>query len=277
MRTLETKETKNLTKPVLRSLLAMVCFVGAQQLLGIIYEMFLLGTLGDLPGEYLKMIYTMGTLLITLVAAFPLFCAVMRVKPKDLQLLFQRKKNCADFYGAGQYLILSLGIASLPVLIQAFLIVNGQLDASTLSISTGMEFLTLIIQFMIVMPVVEEMMFRGVILNRFRCYGATVAVVASTLIFAFGHLNLVNTLVSLPMGFILGYVALRTGNIWLPLMIHVVTNLFGSLVAPSALGSGVSPAFYSITVFSLIAVLAAIVLVIVKRGKLFSVPKDVSC
>lgn len=265
------KETKKFPNLLLQALLAMACFLGAQYLLGIAYEMLLLGALGNLPGDRLVAIYTAGTLLITLMGAFPLFCAIMRVKPRDLQTLFQRQEPRTAMREAGQYLAVSLGATSLPVLLQAIFILRDRLDASTLSGSSGVGLLMSAAQFVVVMPVVEEMMFRGVILRHFRRRSAATAVVSSALLFSLGHLNLANALISLPIGFVLGYAALRTGSIRLPLALHMAVNLYGNLLVPNILAHGGLLAAYCILGFALVAVIAAILIVVTTRGRLFAI------
>lgn len=71
----------------------------------------------------------------------------------------------------------------------------------------------------------EEFMFR-----RFYCaylapYGHTFAILVSAYLFAIFHWNLAQALYALPFGILTGYLYLKTGNIALPFLIHLLDNV----------------------------------------------------
>ena len=78
----------------------------------------------------------------------------------------------------------------------------------------------------IIPPLVEEFIFRGVILSRFQKYGNGFAIFASAIIFALFHGNIMQLIFAFICGIVLGFIAVRTKNIFIPIIIHAVNNSF---------------------------------------------------
>ena len=77
----------------------------------------------------------------------------------------------------------------------------------------------------LLVPLVEELLFRGVITNALLRYGPLIGVVSSTLIFALAHgINIVLA-VALVFGLISAELFRRSGSIWPGVIAHVVNNL----------------------------------------------------
>ncbi|MDR2931967.1 MAG: CPBP family intramembrane metalloprotease [Oscillospiraceae bacterium] len=70
----------------------------------------------------------------------------------------------------------------------------------------------------------EEMMFRGVIMQSLRRFGDGFALVVSSILFAMAHGNLVQGPNTLIMGLVMGYMVLRTGSLWTGIIIHFINN-----------------------------------------------------
>ena len=78
----------------------------------------------------------------------------------------------------------------------------------------------------LVAPVVEELLFRGLLLPALqRWVGHTVSIVLSALFFAAGHIDLFVFLPMLAMGLVMGYLYDRTRSIAAPLTMHITYNL----------------------------------------------------
>ncbi|MFV0483501.1 MAG: lysostaphin resistance A-like protein [Bacteroidales bacterium] len=74
-------------------------------------------------------------------------------------------------------------------------------------------------------PVVEELIFRGVIMRGLlRKYSPFFAIVFSALLFAAYHLNPWQFSVALYLGLFLGWLRYKTRNIWLPIAAHALNN-----------------------------------------------------
>lgn len=77
----------------------------------------------------------------------------------------------------------------------------------------------------LLVPLVEELLFRGVITNALLRYGPLIGVVGSTLIFALAHgLNVVFP-VALVFGLISAELLRRSGSVWPGVIAHVINNL----------------------------------------------------
>lgn len=72
--------------------------------------------------------------------------------------------------------------------------------------------------------IVEELIFRGVILNGFRQYGKIKAIVFSALLFALIHGSIDQTLYPFLFGLLLGIIAVKTNSIIPGMIIHFVNN-----------------------------------------------------
>jgi membrane protease YdiL (CAAX protease family) len=78
----------------------------------------------------------------------------------------------------------------------------------------------------VVAPIVEELIFRGLILKGFRRnYNPLKAVFMSALLFALFHLNLWQFPATFVLGLLLGWIMIRTNNILLAIIGHSINNL----------------------------------------------------
>lgn len=82
----------------------------------------------------------------------------------------------------------------------------------------------------LIMPVIEEIFFRGVIFHTARQKrGNLYAVLISSFLFAIGHFNGVQFISGIFMGLIIGYAIVLTGNVYIGVVIHVANNSFSYL------------------------------------------------
>ncbi len=81
-------------------------------------------------------------------------------------------------------------------------------------------------------PACEELLFRGVILGGLlqKSTRWLLPVLFQALLFALVHLNPWQFAYALPMGVLLGWLRVRTGSVWPPLLLHTANNLAAVLV-----------------------------------------------
>lgn len=84
-------------------------------------------------------------------------------------------------------------------------------------------------------PVVEEFLFRKVIVDRLRPFGERAAVLASALMFGLFHGNVYQFFYAFSVGIILGLAYVRSGRLGFPILLHMLMNGLGSLVATGVL------------------------------------------
>lgn len=104
------------------------------------------------------------------------------------------------------------------------------------SIDSG-PFLWVFLSICVVGPILEEIMFRGLLFKSleraFRSPAA--AIIISGLLFGLWHGSLVQGVYTAMMGIVLAYVYHKTRNLWFPILIHMLNNL-STLPIPGAQG-----------------------------------------
>ena len=81
----------------------------------------------------------------------------------------------------------------------------------------------------IIGPVVEELIFRKLIIDRLSRFGDLTAVIVSSLAFGLFHGNFYQFFYALGLGLILGYIYTKTRNILYPVLMHMLINFTGSV------------------------------------------------
>lgn len=98
--------------------------------------------------------------------------------------------------------------------------------------------LSLLIFMVFIAPVMEEFLFRGVLLSRLRGYGDGFAVCTGGIFFGLFHMNLAQFLYAFLLGCLFSYLTLRTGTIRLTILLHSAVNFTGSVLPVIALKGG---------------------------------------
>jgi len=80
-------------------------------------------------------------------------------------------------------------------------------------------------------PIIEELIFRKLMIDRLGRFGDTLAIIVSAVSFGLFHGNLSQLFYATTLGFILGYIYVKTGNVWYTTALHMLVNFFGSFVA----------------------------------------------
>ncbi len=84
----------------------------------------------------------------------------------------------------------------------------------------------------IVIPLAEELMFRGVLYKRYREQSSFfMAALYSTILFSMSHTNTTQFLYTLLLGFFLAYVYEKFGSFLAPVLLHIVANLVSVILA----------------------------------------------
>lgn len=87
-------------------------------------------------------------------------------------------------------------------------------------------------------PIVEELVFRKVLLGRLRAYGDVIAILVSGLCFGLYHGNIAQFLYASALGFIFAYVVIRTGDIRYTIALHICINVLGTGILPQIVKMG---------------------------------------
>ena len=85
-------------------------------------------------------------------------------------------------------------------------------------------------------PIEEELTFRGVILSSAkRALPFWAANLFQAILFGLFHMNLIQGIYAFFIGICLGYVCERGGSIWLSIFLHILFNLWGTVLSTSSL------------------------------------------
>lgn len=83
----------------------------------------------------------------------------------------------------------------------------------------------------LIAPVIEEFLFRKLLIDRVVKYGEGLAVLLSGLMFGLFHGNLNQFFYAFFIGMMLAFIYVKTGNIWYTVVMHMIINFFGSVVS----------------------------------------------
>lgn len=112
-------------------------------------------------------------------------------------------------------------------------------------------------------PIMEEYVFRKVLLNKVKRFGDLPAIMITAVAFGLTHLNLSQFIYGTTLGILFAYIALRTNTIRYTIIIHIMINLIGSVIAPFSLGNRSAEAVLSLWV--IVSIIVGIV--IFKRNR----------
>ena len=114
------------------------------------------------------------------------------------------------------------------------------------------------ILFLVVLaPLMEETVFRRLFIDRVRPYGEKLAVVTSALAFGLFHGNFAQFFYAFGLGLVFGYVYVRTGRLRYSLLLHMLINFVGGVLAAEIVELGTEAPAY----MAYLAVMAALSLV----------------
>jgi len=197
---------------------------------------------------------------VELVIGLPIVCFILKTIPKQ-----EAEKKEAKAFSLLYLIVFALvgvGLSDLLAIIVRLIVAAfaGQIlvdNASSLMQTSGM--IPVILLGVIVSPIIEEVIFRGMVFKKVEPFGSKFAIIFTTIMFAFIHGSYDQIIYVLPLGLILGYVRSRTGSVKHTIVMHIIFN---------ALGIGLSycpdMAVGAVTVF---VVIFAIVMLIIWLSK----------
>ncbi len=138
------------------------------------------------------------------------------------------------------YLFFGVALVSAAAYVNAFIVDlfdYADFSAEVLwgrELSSNYQLVLMLITLVVVPAFVEELLFRGVILNNLLPYGKTTAILVSALLFGLMHQNIEQLFYATVAGVVIGWIYLKTESIWVCVLLHFFNN-FQSVLG-SALG-----------------------------------------
>ena len=213
-------------------------------------------------------------MLYSCLAASPILCYGSRIGVWRLYLVTgtQRPPVRVLLYLFSIILILNLLISlCTPAIEHALRLVGIGLREVTINTASS---LSLTLYVCIVAPIVEELIYRGVILRKLLPYGTHLAIVLLAVCFALMHHNFYQGLSAVLGGLVYGFVALRY-SLAASICLHIAKNTV-STVLPLLEKGGELGAWATLLLFFIASVFVLIGSIIVIRRKSFRLPQSVS-
>lgn len=117
-----------------------------------------------------------------------------------------------------------------------FTVIIGILKGSAvqnviLNVATSVNILFVLVYMVLIAPVMEEYVFRKLIVDRTARYGQGVAVLMSGLMFGLFHGNLNQFVYAFVLGTFLAYLYVKTGKLKITIALHMMINFMGGIVS----------------------------------------------
>ncbi|MCF0162361.1 MAG: CPBP family intramembrane metalloprotease [Fusobacterium necrophorum] len=169
------------------------------------------------------------------------FCIITLIIIGIYRIAFRREDICENkslfsFKGAILMIITGLGVSGISYLwikiahLIPFLLKSlEEMNAANERMANGSA-LGIFLLAAIIAPLLEEVVFRGIVLRSIeKLRGTAAALISSSIIFGIFHGNLVQFVYTFIMGIIAGYVYIKTRNILFPVFIHFGNNAYASI------------------------------------------------
>lgn len=109
----------------------------------------------------------------------------------------------------------------------------GEVPMDTVSDTiTSSSPLSNLIAVVLLAPVIEELLFRKLLIDRTKQFGDVVAIMLSAIVFGLYHGNFYQFFYATGVGAVLAYLYCRTGRLRYSIAIHMFINFMGSIAAP---------------------------------------------
>lgn len=108
---------------------------------------------------------------------------------------------------------------------------GSQVDNVVMNLTSAINPLTTLFLTVICAPVMEELMFRKMLIDRTYKYGEGMSIVFSGLVFGLFHGNLNQFAYAFVLGIFFGFIYVKTKNIIYTIILHMIINFVGGLVS----------------------------------------------
>ena len=207
---------------------------------------------------------------------FPICCLILKSIPDGPK----REEENLTFGGFIKFFLISYFImVLLNLFTTGFLWIVGNFKEADVvnpleSVLSNSSIWATIIFAGILSPIIEEVLFRGVMLNKLRTYGDKIAIITTALLFGLFHENFSQFFYAVGLGMIFAYVTLKTGTIKYSIVLHIMINMMGSVIGTQVLSSTIATMIFGIVVW--VFVIAGLILFIKDFKKTSLLPGEVT-
>lgn len=164
----------------------------------------------------------------------PVFARLMKRIP-DSERGEVRNLSLGQFFG---FFIICVGAAYISNIIGMFIsffieTINGIKIINPLEdFIFNNDMILIMIYASIIAPIVEELIFRKILLDKLRRFGDLPAILISGIAFGLFHMNLSQFFYATVLGILLAYITIRTNRIIYSILLHMMLNFIGSGIVP---------------------------------------------
>lgn len=150
---------------------------------------------------------------------------------EKMQGILPAKKAPMHKYAASLLMALALSIGLNNLIIIGNFSSYSETYQNTMETLYSAAFPVQIISLGILIPICEELVFRGLIYQRLKASGTVMsAMLYSAMVFGLMHGNMVQILYGFLLGLMLAWIYEKYGSVWAPITAHIIMNIF-SVVA----------------------------------------------
>lgn len=179
--------------------------------------------------------FAMGMQIVCMyVIALPAFLAFIR--PIPTRRIIERDLKFSDFMRMFliSMFLMRLGSAMSQVVNYLLGVTTYAVESTPSSIIDSMisapNILTVLVV-VVIGPIAEELIFRKALIDRLGKYGEKMALVVSSVAFGIFHGNFDQVFYATMVGFVLGFLYIKTGRIRFSCILHMLVNFFGTVPA----------------------------------------------
>lgn len=195
--------------------------------------------------NYLIDLYSKSALIMTMIVsiiAFPIFFYMFNKDKKQVREMDNYDNKSVPFWKYIWIFLLAIPVVfagnAFVKLLEIFIpgvFANSFAETGNQIYSSPIVFQ--IIEAVIIGPIVEELIFRGLMFNRFRrCMSVVAAAIVSSLLFGIYHMNFSQGVYAFIMGLLLAYVYVKYKNLIATILLHIISNGMGVLVTTVSKG-----------------------------------------
>jgi len=148
------------------------------------------------------------------------------IQPRKLKMLFATKRKISPKTFLFIFIVAMSGQALFTLITGGLELIFNQFDLSILKLLedfTQSSTLSMFLYTSFLAPITEELLFRGVILQRLQKYGKLFAIIISAVLFGAFHGNLAQGIFATFIGIVFAYIAIEYSIKW-SILLHIINN-----------------------------------------------------
>ena len=223
------------------STLTMVKNTGGSVSLILLLVLLLMNSLSSAATGFLTIIseqytnlFAFALMALQYVALFPIVFYIATVGNKNKSLTYFKKTQISKFY-TFRWIIIILGITYATAIVFNLLFTALESlgihtnDLSSPLPTTNIERIVFGITVVILAPIFEEILFRGILLTKLSRYGGWFAAITTGVLFGLFHQNTQQLFFATAFGILAGFITLRAKSIYPSLIAHICLNGYSFL------------------------------------------------